>query len=152
MGEHEGRLELSPAARDQYLVEGEFPYEPGSTLVQPDLAETLASIAQGGPDAFYRGDVAEKIVDDMEDAGDYPGDEGLLTREDLAEYEAVWREPVRGEYRGHDVLGMPAQSSSGIAVAQMLNILEDYDLSEMGQSSARRPSSSRFPLREVSVR
>ena len=136
MGEHEGRLELFPAARDQYLVEGELPYEPGSTLVQTDLAGTLASIARGGPDAFYRGTVAEKIVEDMENAGDYPGDEGLLTREDLAGYEAVWREPVRSEYRGHDVIGMPAPSSGGIAVAQMLNILEGYDLSGMGQSSA----------------
>ncbi len=136
IGENEGRLELFPAARDQYLVDGERPYEPGSTLVQPDMADTLASIADQGPDAFYRGEIAEKIVADMQNAGDYPGDEGLLTKEDLAGYEPVWREPVRGEYRGHGVIGMPAPSSGGIAVLQMLGILEGYELSEMGQSSA----------------
>ena len=136
MGEHQGRLELFPAAREQYLVGGERAYEPGSILVQEDLADTLAAIAEGGPDAFYGGGISEKIVQDMQEAGDYPGDEGLMTREDLAGYEAKWREPVRGEYRGHDVLGMPAPSSGGIAVAQMLGILEGYDLAEMGQSSA----------------
>ena len=136
MGEHQGRLELFPAAREQYLVGGERAYEPGSILVQEDLADTLAAIADGGPDAFYRGGISEKIVQDMREAGDYPGDEGLMTEEDLAGYEARWREPVRSEYRGHDVLGMPAPSSGGIAVAQMLGILEGYDLAQMGQSSA----------------
>ena len=136
MGENQGRLELFPAAREQYLLDGERPYEPGSSLVQEDLADTLAAIAEAGPDAFYRGEISARIVDDMQAAGKYPGDEGLMTREDLAGYEARWREPVRGEYRGHDVIGMPAPSSGGLAVVQMLNILEGYDLEKMGQSSA----------------
>ncbi len=136
MGENAGRLELFPAASRQYLVNGGLPYEPGSVLVQKDLAGTLAAIAEEGPDAFYRGEISDRIVEDMQRAGEYPGDEGLLTKEDLAGYEAKWREPVRGEYRGHEVLGMPAPSSGGIAVVQMLNILEGYDLGKMGQSSA----------------
>ncbi len=135
MGESAGRLGLFPAAREQFLVDG-APYEPGSTLVQPDLADTLALIAQNGPDAFYRGEIADAIVADMQNAGDYPGDEGLMTREDLAGYEARWREPIRGQYRGHGIIGMPPPSSGGIAVQQMLNILEGYDLSGMGLSSA----------------
>lgn len=135
MGESAGRLELFPAARDQFLVDGD-PYEPGSTLAQPDLADTLALISANGPDAFYRGEIADAIARDMRNAGDYPGDEGLVTRKDLASYEAKWREPVRGEYRGHEILGMPPPSSGGIAVQQMLNILKGYDLQGMGQSSA----------------
>ena len=136
MGENAGRLRLFPAAREQYLVDGEDPYEPGSTLVQTDLADTLALISRDGPDAFYRGEIADKVVEDMQNAGDYPGDEGLLTADDLAGYEAKWREPLRGEYRGHEIVAMPPPTSGGIAVIEMLNILEGYDLSEMGQSSA----------------
>jgi gamma-glutamyltranspeptidase / glutathione hydrolase len=136
MGESQGRLELFPAAREQYLVDGKRPYEPGSTLVQEDLADTLATIADRGPDAFYEGGISEAIIDDMQDAGEYPGDEGLMTEQDLADYRAKWRDPVRGEYRDHEVVGMPAPSSGGIAVVQMLNILEGYDLREMGRSSA----------------
>lgn len=135
MGESAGRLELFPAARDQFLLDGD-PYEPGSILVQPDLADTLTLISEHGEDAFYRGEISRKIVEEMQNAGDYPGDDGLMTSEDLADYEAVWREPVRGDYRGYEILGMPPPSSGGIAVIEMLNILEGYDLGGMGQSSA----------------
>jgi gamma-glutamyltranspeptidase/glutathione hydrolase len=72
----------------------------------------------------------------MRQAGDYPGDEGLMTKEDLASYEAKWREPLAGEYRGRNVITMPPPTSGGIATLEMLNILEGYDLHEMGQSSA----------------
>lgn len=135
IGESAGRLRLFPAAEEQFLTGGE-PYEPGSTLVQPDLANTLALISREGADAFYEGAIADKIVADMQDAGGFPGDAGLMTREDLAGYKAIWREPLRSEYRDHEILAMPPPSSGGIAVIEMLNILEGYDLEEMGQSSA----------------
>ena len=136
MGNHGSRLRLFPETREQFLVSGEEPYPPGSILVQPELAETLDLIAREGPDAFYKGEIADRIVEDMQNAGDLEGDEGLMTGEDLAGYRAVWREPLVGEYRGREILAMPPPTSGGIAVIEMLNILEDFDLIAEGQSSA----------------
>ena len=136
MGESAGRLRLFPSAEEQFLTDGGEPYKAGSTLVQADLAQTLDLISREGPDAFYKGAIADKIVADMKDADDYPGDAGLMTREDLAGYKAIWREPLRSEYRDHEIVAMPPPSSGGIAVIEMLNILEGYDLAKMGQSSA----------------
>jgi gamma-glutamyltranspeptidase/glutathione hydrolase len=130
------RIKLSSAAADQFLVDGEQPYEEGSTLIQPELAETFSLISEGGPEAFYEGQIAEEIVREMEKPSDLPGNEGLITREDLANYEAVWREPLVGEYRGREVVAMPPPTSGGIATLQMLNILEGYDLASAGLSSA----------------
>ncbi|WP_157965640.1 gamma-glutamyltransferase [Euzebya rosea] len=131
------RLRLFPAAAEQFLVGGVAPYPPGSTLVQPDLADTLALIAADGPPAFYTGPIAEMIVADMVDnAGGYPGDDGLMTAEDLASYEARFRTPLTADYRGHEVIAMPPPTSGGIAVIEMLNILENFDLTAAGQSSA----------------
>jgi gamma-glutamyltranspeptidase/glutathione hydrolase len=136
MGNHGSRLRLFPETREQFLVSGEEPYPPGSILVQPELAETLDLIAREGPDAFYKGEIADRIVEDMQNAGDLEGDEGLMTGEDLAGYRAVWREPLIGDYRGREILAMPPPTSGGIAVIEMLNILEDFDLTAEGQSSA----------------
>ncbi|AXV04755.1 Gamma-glutamyltranspeptidase [Euzebya pacifica] len=131
------RLRLFPAAAEQFLVGGLTPYPPGATLVQPDLADTLALTAEDGPPAFYTGPIAERIVADMADnAGAYPGDDGLMTAEDLAGYEAKFREPLVADYRGNTVLAMPPPTSGGIAVVEMLNILENFDLTAAGQSSA----------------
>ncbi len=136
MGNNLGRLELFPETREQFLVNGEKPYEPGSTLVQPELADTLALISARGPKTFYEGKIAEKIVSDMRAAGDYPGDRGLMTRKDLAAYEAKWRAPLIGEYRGRGIVAMPPPTSGGVATIEMLNILEGYGLAGMEQSSA----------------
>jgi gamma-glutamyltranspeptidase/glutathione hydrolase len=136
MGNHQARLELFPAAREQFLADGEKADAEADLLVQPDLADTFALIAREGPDAFYRGEIADAIVADMKAAGDYPGDEGLMTRADLASYEAKWREPLVGEYRGREVVAMPPPTSGGVAILEMLNLLEGYDLRRMGQSSA----------------
>lgn len=136
MADNAGRIKLSPAAADQFLVNGGEPYAEGSTLVQPELAETLALISKGGPEAFYEGPIAEKIVREMERPSDLPGNEGLITEEDLAGYEAVWREPLVDEYRGREVVTMPPPTSGGIATLEMLNILEGYDLASAGLSSA----------------
>ena len=89
MGNNAERLRLFPEAAQQFLVGGEEPYEPGSTLTQPQLADTLALISREGPNAFYEGAIADRVVADMQEAGGYPGDEGLLTEEDLAAYRAV---------------------------------------------------------------
>lgn len=128
------RLALFPEAAGQFLKNGE-PYEAGETIVQPDLAETLSQIAVGGPEAFYEGEIAEEIVADMEGAGDYTGDDGLMTLDDLASYEAKWREPLVGDYRGSEVVAMPPPTSGGVATLQMLEILEGYDLAGQGRYS-----------------
>ena len=130
------RLKPFPAAADQFLVDGEEPYAVGSTLVQPELADTLSILAEQGPDAFYEGPIAEEIVRAMESPSDLPGNQGLLVREDLASYEAVWREPLVGEYRGREIVAMPPPTSGGIATLQMLNLLESFNLAAAGPSSA----------------
>ncbi len=135
MANNEGRLSLFPASAERFLDDGE-PYEAGDTIVQPDLADTFSLIAEEGSDAFYRGDIAEKIVADMEGAGDYPGDEGLMTLDDLAAYEAKWREPLVGEYRDAEIIAMTPPTSGGVAVIEMLNLLEGFDLGSSGPASA----------------
>lgn len=124
------RLSRNAESRAKYFKEDGSAYAVGEIFKQPDLAWTLKQIAEGGVDAFYKGVIAEKIVADME------ANNGLITMEDLASYEVVEREPVRGTFRGYDVVAMSAPSSGGTHVIQMLNILENFPLKEMGQGSA----------------
>jgi gamma-glutamyltranspeptidase/glutathione hydrolase len=105
-------------------------YEPGENLRQVDLAWTLKQIARHGPDAFYRGAVAKRIVADM------AANDGLITAEDLANYEVKERKPVRGTFKGYEVVSAPPPSSGGIHIVQMLNVLEQFDLKSMGHNSA----------------
>ena len=135
MGNHVSRLRLFPKTAEQFLVGGEEPYPEGSVLVQPRLAETLALISEEGPEAFYEGAIAERIVGEMQNESGIEGDDGLMTAEDLASYRPVWREPLVGDYRGREVLAMPPPTSGGIAVIEMLNILEGFDLAAEGRSS-----------------
>jgi gamma-glutamyltranspeptidase/glutathione hydrolase len=114
-----------PASVAQFSREG-VPYEAGDVLKQPDLARTLERIASGGPAGFYEGETAELIVKEMKAGG------GLITRADLAAYQPRRREPVRGSYRGYEVLSMPPISSGGTALIEMLNVLEGYDLAASG--------------------
>ena len=114
-----------PASMAKFSKDGE-PYEAGELWVQPQLAETLKRIAEQGRDGFYAGRTADLIVEEMRRAG------GLITHEDLAAYQPVWREPVHGRYRGHDIWSMPAPSSGGILLVEMLNMLAPYDLGELG--------------------
>src|SRR4051794_23045140 len=107
MGQHAARLRQYQAAADQFLVGGAAPYPSGSTLVQPDLAKTLALIQRDGPDALYRGPIGELIVDDMHSAPEPPTDAGVMTMADLGAYQAKWREPLLGSYRGRAVIAMP---------------------------------------------
>ena len=98
---------------------------PGQDLLQPDLAITLRAIASDGPKGFYEGPVAEKIVAAVRKAG------GVMTTEDMKNYRAILREPVRGTYRGYDIVSMPPPSSGGVHLIEMLNILEGYDLAKL---------------------
>ena len=103
----------------------------GDRLVQADLAATFRRIQQSGADGFYRGRTAELIEQEMQRG------HGLITREDLAAYKAVWRDPVRFTYRGNTVISMPPPSSGGATMAEMLKILEGYDVRGAGFLSPR---------------
>jgi len=118
-----------PASVAQFSRQG-VPYEQGDLLQQPDLARTLERIAREGPDGFYRGETARLIEQEMKSGG------GLVSRADLEAYRALRRAPLRGTYRGYDVLSMPPVSSGGVALVTMLNVLEGYDLAKEGPGSA----------------
>ena len=118
-----------PASVAQFSRAG-VPYEPGDLLQQPDLARTLERIAREGPAGFYQGETARLIEEEMKAGG------GLITGADLEAYRALRRTPLRGTYRGYDVLTMPPVSSGGVALITMLNILEGYDLGRSGPASA----------------
>lgn len=106
------------------------PWQKGDRLVQKNLARSLTLIAQQGPDAFYKGNIADEIAGEMAQHG------GLINKADLAAYRAVERKPVSGTYRGYEVFSMPPPSSGGIHIVQILNILESFDLAKMGFGSA----------------
>ncbi len=118
-----------PASVAQFSRAG-VPYEAGDLLRQPDLARTLERIAQEGPAGFYQGETARLIEAEMKAGG------GLITRADLKAYRPLRRTPLRGTYRGYDVLAMPPVSSGGVALLTMLNVLEGYDLAKDGFGSA----------------
>jgi gamma-glutamyltranspeptidase/glutathione hydrolase len=124
-----GRLGRFPSTRAVFF-QGERPLGRGERLVQADLAATLAAIATSGPEAFYRGETAARIADAVQGAG------GLMTAQDLAGYAPVVRNPVRGTYRGYDIVSMPPPSSGGVHLIQILNTLEGFDLAALGAGSA----------------
>ena len=126
-----GRLEAFqdyPATHAQFSRDGE-PYQAGETLVQSDLAATLERIRDQGRDGFYKGVTARLVAEEMQRGG------GWITEEDLARYEAREREPVRGTYRGYDIISMAPPSSGGTALVEMLNVLEGFDVAAMGPGS-----------------
>ena len=121
--------QYSASAQKFFKADGSF-YRMGDTWVQPDLAHTLELIRDHGADGFYHGENAERFADFMADIG------GLITEEDLAAYAAKERSPIRGNYRGHEIISMPPPSSGGVGIVQMLNILEGFELAAMGHNSA----------------
>jgi gamma-glutamyltranspeptidase / glutathione hydrolase len=123
------QMQKYPASVAQF-TKGGTPYEPGEILKQPELARTLERIANQGPAGFYEGETAMLLDKEMTAHG------GLITRGDLKNYRAVRRAPVKGTYRGYDVISMPPPTSGGVAIIEMLNILEGYDLKAMGFYSA----------------
>ncbi len=124
------RLARWPASAKIFSRSDGGPLQEGDMLVQGDLAATLSAIAEQGPRGFYEGPVAEKLAKAVRDAG------GIMTAEDLRSYTAVIRTPVRGSYRGYDIVSMPLSSSGGVVLLEMLNILEGFPLSDMKQGSA----------------
>jgi gamma-glutamyltranspeptidase/glutathione hydrolase len=123
------RLARWPSTAKIFLRDGVV-LQPGDRLVQSDLAATLEAIAREGPRAFYIGPIADRIVAAVRGAG------GRMTRLDLESYRPMLRRPVRGTYRGYDIVSMPPPSSGGVHLVQMLNILEGYDLRALGAGSA----------------
>ena len=109
---------------------GEDSWQAGDRLIQRDLGKTLRAIAERGPDEFYTGPVADQIVAEMKSGN------GIITKADLANYQAKARKPIHGTYRGFDIYGPPPPSSGGICLVEMLNILENFDLRKQGRWSA----------------
>jgi gamma-glutamyltranspeptidase/glutathione hydrolase len=125
-GQLEREMARFPASVAAYGKRGGGQWAEGDRLVLPDLARTLRAIAIDGPDAFYKGWVADRIAEDMTANG------GLIGKEDLAAYKAKERKPLRGKYRGYEIISMPPPSSGGVALIEMLNILETIDLKSKG--------------------
>lgn len=119
------------SSRKYFLKPDGSSYREGERFVQQDLAECLKLIAEQGPDAFYKGRIADLIAADMAKNG------GLITREDLARYHVVWREPVKGSYRGYEIVSMGPPSSGGTHIIQMLNIMEHVDIGASGFASSQ---------------
>ncbi len=122
-------MKLFPDLGRIYMPKGEVPKE-GDLIRQPELAETLKAIVQPGARVFYQGWIGQAIVETVKKAG------GVMALDDLKNYRAVWREPLIGSYRGRTVITMPPPSSGGVALLQMLNILEGYKLDEFKHNSA----------------
>jgi len=130
MKAYETLLRAYPATAKIFVKPDGKLYEAGDILVQKDLAGTLKAIAQDGPDAFYKGAIAGLIVKQMQANG------GLITGEDLAAYEPLFRTPVRGSYRGYDIISMCPPSTGGVHIIEILNIMEGFDLGRSGHNSA----------------
>jgi gamma-glutamyltranspeptidase/glutathione hydrolase len=124
-------LEKYTETKRIYLKGGQF-YEEGELFRQPELAATFARLQRFGPNEFYQGETARMIVADMK------RNNGLMTMDDLRGYVAKERAPVRGNYRGYEIISMPPPSSGGAVLVQMLNILEGFDLQKLEANSSDR--------------
>lgn len=114
-----------------YLKDGSF-HQTGEWWVQQDLGETFARLQQHGPREFYEGETARRIARAMAENG------GTITYDDLKNYRAVEREPLRGHYRGYEIVTMPPPSSGGIALLQMLKMIERHDVASLGNDSSEK--------------
>src|SRR6202050_1572846 len=126
---HDKHLAEFAESRRIFQRDGNY-YQPGEVFRQPDLARTLERIA-AKPNDFYQGTLAEELAAAMQKGG------GLITVDDLAQYEVKEREPVRGNYRGYEIISAPPPSSGGTVLIELLNILEGYDLAKTGDRSAQ---------------
>jgi gamma-glutamyltranspeptidase / glutathione hydrolase len=118
-----------PESNRIFLRNGRY-FELGERFIQSDLAETLKRIQEKGPREFYEGATAKQILQDMNEHG------GLITAEDFKQYVAVWRKPLHGTYRGYEIITIPPPSSGGTLLLEMLNILELYNIRDLGYNSA----------------
>lgn len=124
-----GLLNGIPEAAELYLNDLGLPYEIGDTMTNPELSKTLQLIADNGRDAFYTGDMAQAMADAVQKYG------GVMTVEDLANYEIKVREPVVGEYKGYTIYSLPPASSGGTHLVEILNILDNFDMASMEVNS-----------------
>ena len=104
-------------------------YKQGDTLKNINLSITLGKISKNGPKAFYEGEIAEMIIEEIEESG------GIMTVEDLKNYNSVWRDPIKFKYKGLDIISMPLPSSGGILLGQLLKAIEGYDIGQFGHNS-----------------
>ncbi len=125
---HEGHLADFPDSKRIFQRNGKY-YQPGEIFRQPELARTLERIA-ANPDDFYKGALASELATTIQQGG------GIVTKEDLAEYDVKERQPVRGTYRGYQIISAPPPSSGGVTLLETLNILEGYNLAKLGNRSA----------------
>jgi len=126
----EAMLKRDPATAAVFFRDNGSPYNASQKFIQNDLATTLVAIAKFGTKAFYEGDIADMIIAKMKRDG------GLISRDDLSNYKVIERLPIIGDYRGHKIVSMPPPSSGGVHLVQMLNILENFDLQQMGANSS----------------
>jgi gamma-glutamyltranspeptidase/glutathione hydrolase len=145
------RLNAYEESRALYLDGGEVPppWPLGRERVQSDLARTLRTLADEGPAAFYRGSIAGAIIAEMERSrapGTPEGEKGVMTARDLASYRPIWRRPLRGSYRGREILTVPPPTSGGIVVLEMLNLVEGFDLAGRRQRDFRPGSANELHL------
>jgi len=126
----EGPMRKFPASVAAYGKPGGAAWAAGDRLVLPDLAKSLKSIATDGPDAFYTGWIADRIAEEMVANG------GLITKADLADYQAKERAPIKATFNGFEIISMPPPSSGGIALVEMLNILESMQIQKKERGSA----------------
>ena len=126
LNQHRSAFLKNPGAAHYFTKADSTRYRAGELFVQEDLARVLERIRDEGRSGFYSGETARLIAAEMERGG------GLITREDLAAYEVAEREPVTSTYRGYRLFSMPPPSSGGVALAQLLNAVEPYDVAEMG--------------------
>jgi gamma-glutamyltranspeptidase/glutathione hydrolase len=122
-------LSRFPESKRIFLGDGKM-HQEGDHFTQPELAATLERLKKNGPREFYEGETAKMIAEDMKAGG------GLVTAEDLKTYEPTVRQPLKGTYRGYDILTMPPPSSGGVALLEMLNMLEGYNIGELGHNSS----------------
>jgi gamma-glutamyltranspeptidase/glutathione hydrolase len=126
---HDPNLTKFPESHRIFQRDGEY-YQQGDVFKQPELAKTLERIAEN-PDDFYHGAMARELAAAIEKGG------GLITADDLAQYEVKERQPIRGSYRGYEIISAPPPSSGGVTLVESLNILEGYDLAKQGEGSAQ---------------
>ena len=125
-----GPMSVFPASIAAFAKPGSGDWSAGDRLVQADLSRTLRAIADDGADVFYNGWIADRIAEDMKANG------GIITKDDLARYKAKERVPVRGTYKGYDIVSMPPPSSGGVVLLEMLNIVEPLNLKAKGLLTA----------------
>jgi len=126
-----GQMAKYPASVAAYGKPGGGEWKAGDTIVLRDLGRTLRAIATQGPEAFYSGWIADSIAASMQANG------GLISKKDLAQYQAKVRTPLRGKYHGYELITMPPPTSGGVVMIEMLNILENFDLPKLGALSAQ---------------